>query len=214
MVPGENIIEFTPPQKAGVITYTCWMGMITSGIKVVEDLDAVDASLLGDAAGLSESSESCGGGGDGSGSCCGSGGSGEAFSAGSSGYLFNPVPEIPADSIGIARITDNIQVVEVTVTEKGFEPSIIIMKKGVEAQWILNGETLNEQNYRVNFPAYGNQGIELQQGENALQILPEFGFAYYSWRNDFGGWVEVVDEIDKVDLELVRLNVNEFNANR
>jgi plastocyanin domain-containing protein len=33
LVPGENIIEFTPT-KAGTITYTCWMGMISSTITV------------------------------------------------------------------------------------------------------------------------------------------------------------------------------------
>jgi len=32
--PGNNIIEFTP-RRVGDITYTCWMGMITSNISVV-----------------------------------------------------------------------------------------------------------------------------------------------------------------------------------
>jgi len=36
LVPGENIIEFTPI-KEGTITYTCWMGMISSTIKVVAE---------------------------------------------------------------------------------------------------------------------------------------------------------------------------------
>lgn len=34
---GDNIIEFTP-DKAGVIPYSCWMGMIRSQITVVDDL--------------------------------------------------------------------------------------------------------------------------------------------------------------------------------
>lgn len=38
LVPGENIIEFTP-QEEGDIAYTCWMGMISSNIKVVENLE-------------------------------------------------------------------------------------------------------------------------------------------------------------------------------
>uniref|UniRef100_UPI002628D825 urease accessory protein UreH domain-containing protein n=1 Tax=Oceanispirochaeta sp. TaxID=2035350 RepID=UPI002628D825 len=77
MEPGENVIEFTPPSKPGNITYTCWMGMITSGIKVVEDLSLVDASLIGDTAALSEaSSGSCSSGGEGEDGCS-SGGEGE-----------------------------------------------------------------------------------------------------------------------------------------
>ena len=37
LVPGENVIEFLPTEE-GDITYTCWMGMISSVIKVVPDL--------------------------------------------------------------------------------------------------------------------------------------------------------------------------------
>ncbi|HRY14147.1 MAG TPA: heavy metal transporter, partial [Syntrophomonadaceae bacterium] len=40
LVPGDNLIEFTPVE-AGNITYTCWMGMISSTIKVVENISAL-----------------------------------------------------------------------------------------------------------------------------------------------------------------------------
>lgn len=36
---GDNIIKFTPT-KIGDITYTCWMGMVTSNIKVVDNLES------------------------------------------------------------------------------------------------------------------------------------------------------------------------------
>ena len=42
---GENVIEFTPDQE-GKITYTCWMGMISSYIKVVPDLNEVSETEL------------------------------------------------------------------------------------------------------------------------------------------------------------------------
>ncbi|MEA4924629.1 MAG: sulfite exporter TauE/SafE family protein [Syntrophomonadaceae bacterium] len=42
LVPGDNLIEFTPAE-AGSIIYTCWMGMISSNIKVVADLSEVSA---------------------------------------------------------------------------------------------------------------------------------------------------------------------------
>ena len=38
LVPGENIIEFTPSQEGSII-YTCWMGMISSNIKVVDNIN-------------------------------------------------------------------------------------------------------------------------------------------------------------------------------
>lgn len=37
---GDNVIEFTPEEE-GDIVYSCWMGMISSNIKVVEDISAV-----------------------------------------------------------------------------------------------------------------------------------------------------------------------------
>jgi hypothetical protein len=37
LVPGQNIIEFTPEEE-GTIAYTCWMGMISSSIRVVADV--------------------------------------------------------------------------------------------------------------------------------------------------------------------------------
>ena len=37
LVPGDNIIEFTPEEE-GNIVYTCWMGMISSNIKIVSDI--------------------------------------------------------------------------------------------------------------------------------------------------------------------------------
>jgi sulfite exporter TauE/SafE/copper chaperone CopZ len=39
LVPGDNVIEFTP-DHAGTIPYTCWMGMISSSIRVVPTLAA------------------------------------------------------------------------------------------------------------------------------------------------------------------------------
>lgn len=39
LVPGDNLIEFTP-EREGTITYTCWMGMISSTIRVVADVTA------------------------------------------------------------------------------------------------------------------------------------------------------------------------------
>jgi len=44
LTPGKNVVEFTP-DRTGTLAYTCWMGMITSSIRVVSDL--ADASSPG-----------------------------------------------------------------------------------------------------------------------------------------------------------------------
>jgi sulfite exporter TauE/SafE/copper chaperone CopZ len=45
LVVGDNLIEFIPEQE-GNITYTCWMGMISSNIKVVSDILKVSPDSL------------------------------------------------------------------------------------------------------------------------------------------------------------------------
>lgn len=42
LAPGDNIIEFTP-QETGNMAYACWMGMIQSNIRVVDDLNNLSA---------------------------------------------------------------------------------------------------------------------------------------------------------------------------
>ncbi|MCX7747580.1 MAG: sulfite exporter TauE/SafE family protein [Clostridia bacterium] len=64
LVPGDNIIEFTPTEE-GSIVYTCWMGMISSHIKVVNDISTADVDVIDDAGGLMPSGGGCGMG------CCG-----------------------------------------------------------------------------------------------------------------------------------------------
>lgn len=71
LVPGDNVIEFTPTEE-GNITYTCWMGMIRSTIKVVADLNAVSDTDVQEAVTSSDDSGYAGLNGiTGGGSCCG-----------------------------------------------------------------------------------------------------------------------------------------------
>jgi len=47
--PGENVIEFVP-EEAGNIPYSCWMGMMRSNIRVVDDLSALSEEDIEEAA--------------------------------------------------------------------------------------------------------------------------------------------------------------------
>jgi len=205
MKPGTNTIEFTPPEKPGIITYTCWMGMITSGIKVVEDLAEVNEDGLADAAALSE--------GSGSGGCCSAGGGqGGIASSGLSAFFENPAPDIDGSSYAVAVESEGIQTVETRITEAGFEPAVIVVKRGVEVNWNIRAEGLNEAVRRAYFPAYGYQGIEFSEGDNVLRLVPEFDFTWFSWKNDFGAYVKVVDSLDAVDPEEILNDVRNANA--
>lgn len=46
LVPGDNLVEFTP-KEPGSITYTCWMGMVSSRITVVSSLSGAKATGTG-----------------------------------------------------------------------------------------------------------------------------------------------------------------------
>lgn len=42
---GDNILEFTP-DESGMIPYSCWMGMVSSSIQVVDDISKVDPATV------------------------------------------------------------------------------------------------------------------------------------------------------------------------
>ena len=66
LAAGDNVIEFTP-QKSGTVPFTCWMGMISSSIIVVDNISAADGAAV-----PADTSDSSAPGGYNSGrSCCG-----------------------------------------------------------------------------------------------------------------------------------------------
>jgi hypothetical protein len=60
LVAGDNLVEFTP-KKTGTIVYTCWMGMVSSRISVVSDLEKASAAPVAAAPALPESGAALGG---------------------------------------------------------------------------------------------------------------------------------------------------------
>lgn len=55
---GDNIVEFTPAET-GTFEYTCYMGMISSSITVVEDINNIDSNIQ-NTINESQKSGSCG----------------------------------------------------------------------------------------------------------------------------------------------------------
>ncbi len=119
LVPGDNLIEFTP-DRDGTIGYTCWMGMITSYIRIVPDLNALTASDLstppdaGPAGRISAARERRISirrpGGHGGGGCCGA-------APGNS-----PTAELPWTSSRLRGARTVGQVAEIGWTQTGIRP--------------------------------------------------------------------------------------------
>ncbi|MCL6591695.1 MAG: sulfite exporter TauE/SafE family protein [Firmicutes bacterium] len=204
LVPGANVIEFTP-QEAGTIIYTCWMGMITSQIKVVPDLarvsqeDLNQINKINNSGGLNDSSTSKGVS-TGGGGCCAAGANATKFAGG----------RIPAGRIAIARFVNGVQEATVTVNDEGYSPAVVILQKGTNAIIRFNAEKLNSCNYIVTFPEYRGQ-LDLSQGQLATPELPVIqDFTFQCWMGMLHGYVKVVDDINTIDLNAVRKEVEAY----
>ena len=197
LFPGDNLIEFTPEQE-GTITYTCWMGMISSTIRVVPDVTRVAAADLTppDAAAAASALDlgaAAGGG------CCGSSTTGR-FAGG----------KIPADVVQLARLSGEGQVAEVTVNDEGYSPAVLVVQRGVKVKIRFVAEKLSSCNYLVNFPEYQG-GLDLSQGRLEtpyLEVTDDFTFE--CGMGMLHGYVKVVDDLARVDLQAVRRQVAAF----
>jgi uncharacterized protein len=211
LVPGDNLVEFTPSQT-GTITYTCWMGMISSTIRVVADLAKVSAS---DLAVPPEGAVSTAVGGNAARSgqggyatresrlpsqgCCGSSTTGR-FAGG----------KIPVDAIQIAALTPEGQVADVTVNDDGYTPAVIVVKRGVKAKIRFVVDKLSACNSIVNFPEYQG-GLDLAKGRRETPFLDvTTDFTFECGMGMLHGYVKVVDDTTAVDLQDIRRTVAAF----
>jgi sulfite exporter TauE/SafE/copper chaperone CopZ len=195
LVPGDNLVQFTPDRE-GTIVYTCWMGMISSSITVVSDLAKVTSRDLaapsaGDIASAFGSSGSAGG-------CCGT--TPGAFANG----------KIPVDNIQIAKLTGAGQVADVTVNANGYTPAVIVMKKGVQGKIRFVAESLSGCNSVVYFPEYQG-GLDLGKGQRETPFLNiTTDFTFECGMGMLHGYVKVVEDTDRVDLQAIRNQVASF----
>jgi sulfite exporter TauE/SafE/copper chaperone CopZ len=196
LVPGDNLIEFTP-DRDGTIAYTCWMGMITSSIRIVPDLSVLTARDLAAPAAEGEIASAFGPGG-GSGGCCGA--TPPGFANG----------KIPVEVIQIARRTPEGQVAEVMVNANGYSPAVIVMKRGVKGKVRFVAQKLSGCNSVVNFPEYQG-GLNLEQGQLETPLLDiTTDFTFECGMGMLHGYVKVVDDTNNVDLKAVRAQVAAF----
>ncbi|HEX3046637.1 MAG TPA: sulfite exporter TauE/SafE family protein, partial [Bacillota bacterium] len=199
LVPGDNLIEFTPTE-AGNITYTCWMGMISSNIKVVPDLAQVSQDDLNQVNNNGGGSTSGGSSILGGGSCCAAGASATKFAGG----------RIPTDQIQFGKLVNGVQEATVTVNDQGYSPAVVILQRGTKAIIRFNPERLNSCNNVVAFPEFQGQ-LDLSQGQLATPELPvNQDFTFQCWMGMLHGYVKVVDDINKVDLNAIKKEIEAY----
>jgi sulfite exporter TauE/SafE/plastocyanin domain-containing protein/copper chaperone CopZ len=193
LVPGDNLIEFTP-KKEGSIGYTCWMGMVRSSITVVSDLGA-SASLPPDQG--SRLSGLLGrNGASGAGGCC-SGASSPAFTGG----------KLPVDTIGLPVIKDGVQEITVNVSAQGYSPAALVLQKGMKAIIKFKAEGLTSRTSQVIFPEY-HGGLDLAKGQlETPPILITADFGFQCSMGMLHGYVKAVDNLAKVDMNKIKAEI-------
>lgn len=193
LVPGENVIEFKP-DKEGNYIYTCWMGMISSNIKVVSDIKKEKANDSS----LADNSNSQGLLGT-AGGCCSAGSKSTKFAGG----------KIPTDDIGVAKVQDNQQEVTITVNDYGYTPAVVVLQKGVKAKIKFNTQKLNSCNNVVAFPELQGE-INLQSKKETPWLTPGRDFTFQCGMGMLHGYVKVVDDINKVNIDDIKNEVKNY----
>lgn len=207
LVAGDNEIDFTPDEE-GTVPYTCWMGMISSTIKVVSGTSDGTAGADGasSSGGSPQLSAGNGGSGDSNSSSSSSSGYGAGCCAGSANATKFFGGKIPTDDIQLATVNDGVQEATVTVNDQGYSPAVVVLQKGMKAKIKFNPENLNSCNYLVDFPELNGE-LNLQKTAETPEIVPQQDFTFQCGMNMLHGYVKVVDDLNKVDLDQIKKEV-------
>lgn len=174
--PGDNVIEFTP-DKSGTIPYSCWMGMINSKIIVVDNLKKSSKTSSG-IFGNSVKSKS--------------------LSNQSSTNDTTP-------NFGISSVANDKQTVNVDIDSNGYNPNVIIVKKGIKADFHFNVKA-NSCATSVAFPQYQN-AIDVSVNPD-ITITPTESFQFTCSMSMYGATVIVVDNLDDATIQRVKDDIN------
>nr|HMM32778.1 sulfite exporter TauE/SafE family protein [Clostridia bacterium] len=174
---GENVITFTPTET-GKFQYTCWMGMIRGTITVVE-------------AGTNSSSANA------------------ATPSAAPATSTPAVYTIPTDNVAVAtrgkdQDGNDMQTVEITLTEEGFSPAIVVVERGSYVEWKIRNQASDTAELMV--PLYSTS-LPLDQEENSFPFFPDGSFDFSTGDNTFYGYVKVVDDLDAVNIDAIKAEV-------
>ena len=99
---------------------------------------------------------------------------------------------------------------DVTVNDQGYTPAVIVMKRGVKGKIRFVAEKLSSCNYLVSFPEYQG-GLDLSKGQLETPFLEiSQDFTFQCGMGMLHGYVKVVDDPSRVDLQEVRRQVAAF----
>lgn len=193
---GENEIEFTP-DESGTIPYSCWMGMVRSTITVVDDLSAAPAAVQAAVDNTGTAAGDLGALG-GAGGCCEN--TPAAFANG----------KVPTEKIGIAKVDGKQQTLIIRVDEQGYSPAVLVAQQGIPLTIQFETGSLNSCVAGIEFPEF-NGRLDLTTQKETPVITPEADFTFQCTMGMLHGYVKVVPDVNKVDLDEVRNTVSNYD---
>jgi len=132
-----------------------------------------------------------------------------ADASGSDGGVQKSDYKIPTDKIAVAKIEDGMHYVEIDMEENRFSPAVVVMQRGTETIWNIKGVKINDSNSTLIFPKY-NARMNMQEGDNKISLIPQSDFDFSTADNAFYGYVKVVDDITKIDIDAIKNEVNQY----
>lgn len=193
---GDNVLEFTPGDKD--INYSCWMGMLSGVIKVVDNLDTVSASDISNAQNANPSSSG--------GSCCG----GAPGTSASEPQIYGMnISEVPTSRL-IKKANLSKEVQEITINGSGidFEPLMVVLKKDLSSKVTFDLSKMDNIDgefiiFDTNYNKVNSFKITNKKGEFTGKF-DKTGSYLVLYKDQLILSFQVVDDFDNVDLEELR----------
>jgi sulfite exporter TauE/SafE/copper chaperone CopZ/plastocyanin domain-containing protein len=126
----------------------------------------------------------------------------------------SPVPAgvaIPTEEAVLAEIKDGYQQLHIRLKDDGIEPALMVVQKALPARWIISNDSRDPGNSSLIFPAYYTR-LDMDIGDNVIQLMPTEDFDFSTADNVFYGYVKVVDDLHRVDMEAIKAEVAEFET--
>jgi sulfite exporter TauE/SafE/copper chaperone CopZ len=118
--------------------------------------------------------------------------------------------QVPTREVGIARIVEGIQVVEVRADASGYHPAVLVLQNGIPARIRFLPGRLDLATTTVSFPGYT---AELDLGAGPTEAAFDNVVADFTVRcgtDVLHGYVKVVEDLRRVDLAAVRRQVASY----
>lgn len=122
---------------------------------------------------------------------------------------------IPTETLAIATITideygNEVQEVNIELTDEGFTPAVIVVQSDLPVYWNIENNLPDAENGTELLAPYYSTQLLLGPGQNLLSLYPTESFDVSTGDNRFYCFVKVVNDLSAVDESAIREEVNTY----